>query len=182
MTHNKVYSFIFIGLALGGGVAAAQAPQPPAPIVREAMTKFAWLEGEWRGEGWRSGPSGRETFQVAEKAHFHLDDLILIVEGRGWSVGENGGEVEGHKAFGVLSYDAYAQTYRFDAFVREGYQSRTEPEVGENEYRWSHPAGPGAEMRYHARLTDDGQWLETGERCANDNCTQIFEMRLSKAE
>lgn len=182
MTTIHTFSFIFIGLAASSGPAASQPPAGPAPEVRTAMAKFAWLEGDWRGEGWRAGPAGKETFEVAETARFRLGGVILTVEGRGWTVGEDGQEVEGHNAFGVLSYDAYQDVYRFDAFVKEGYQSRTEPDVGENEYRWSHPAGPGAEMRYHARLTEDDDWLETGERCVEGECAQIFEMRLSRVE
>lgn len=167
--------------AVAANDAMAQAPAPPAPEVREAMQKLAWLEGEWRGAGWYNTPAGRETYEVSEKAHFHLDGLILVVQGRGWSVDEDGAEIEGHKAFGVLSYDAYAKTYRFDAFVKEGYQSRSAPQVGENEFRWSHPAGPNAEMRYHARLSPDGEWIESGERCVAEKCTPVMEMRLSRS-
>lgn len=182
MANSYRFPFIFSALALAAGPAAGQPSADPAPQVREAMSKLAWLEGAWRGEGWRARPGGRDTFNVTETVYFKLDGLILILEGRGWSIGENGADIEGHKAFGVLSYDAYAQTYRFDAFVKQGYQSRAEPQVGENEYRWSHDAGPGAEMRYHARLTADGEWFETGERCVDEQCVQIFEMRLSRIE
>lgn len=179
---NKIIVFASSGVfaAAVSSSAVAQPPAPPAPEVRAAMQKLAWLEGEWRGAGWYNTPGGKETYEVSEKAHFHLDGLILVVHGRGWSVAEDGTEIEGHKAFGVLSYDAYAKTYRFDAFVKEGYQSRSEPQVGENEYRWSHPAGPNAEMRYHARLSDDGEWIESGERCVAENCTPVMEMRLSR--
>lgn len=160
--------------------ANAQPPQPPAPVVKAAMEKLAWLEGEWEGTGWRDGRGGRETFKAAEKVHAELDGILLIFHGRGWSVGADGQEKEGHKAFAVLSFDSFAQTYRFDAFVKEGYQTRGEPVVGENEYHWSVPAGAGAEMRYHVRLTEDGEWFETGERCAGEICKQFFEMRLAK--
>ncbi len=174
--------------ALSGAITAttatsllAQPPAPPAPEVRAAMEKLAWLEGEWRGEGWRATSAGKETFQVSERTHFHLDGLVLVVHGRGWSADDEGNEIEGHKAFGVMSYDAFAKTYRFDAFVKDGYQSRSEPQVGENEYRWSHPAGPDAEMRYHAWLSEDGEWIESGERCIADTCTPVMEMRLKRA-
>lgn len=172
--------FIFMVLAGLVGPAAGQSQSDPAPMVRDAMEKLAWLEGDWRGEGWRATPAGKEAFQAAEKAHFHLDGLILIVEGRGWTVGDDGQEIEGHRAFGVLSYDPFAKTYRFDAFVKQGYQSHSQPQVGENEYRWSHPAGPGAEMRYRARLSEAGEWIESGARCGGDDCVQTMEMRLSK--
>lgn len=162
--------------------ALAQPPQPPAAQVRDAMAKLAWLEGDWHGAGWRATRDGKETFYVDERVRFHLDGIVLVVEGRGWSVDETGAEIEGHKALGVFSYDAFARSYRFDAFVKEGYQSRTTPEIGENEFRWSVPAGPSAEMRYHARLTDKGEWVETGMRCAGDACAPALEMRLEKKQ
>ena len=178
---NRLKFLVFLATAtLTAPAVVAQAPQPPAPIVREAMAKLSWMAGEWRGDGWRMTPEGKAPFQVAEKAHFHLDGLVLVVDGRGWSVNEDGEEIEEHKAFGVLSYDAHARAYRFDAFVKEGYQSRSEPEVGDNEYRWSVPAGPGAEMKFHARLGDDGEWIETGERCTAAACVPALEMRLKK--
>ncbi|GJL95061.1 MAG: hypothetical protein DHS20C05_14660 [Hyphococcus sp.] len=183
MKNIRIFSGLLIGavssVALLSGPAAAQ--NPPTEIVKQAMEKFAWLEGEWRGEGWSyNREGGRDTFQVHEIATYQLDGVVLTFHGRGWSVDEDGAEVEGHKAFGVVSYDAYAQTYRFDAFVKEGYQSRSTPEVGENEYRWAVSAGPDAEMRYHARLEDDGAWVETGERCVEDKCTPMMQMRLEK--
>ncbi|WP_425410261.1 hypothetical protein [Hyphococcus sp.] len=174
--------FIAVSGALAPLQLQAQPPTPPAPKVLAAMEKLSWLEGEWRGDGWRMGPDGKETFSVTETAEYVLDGMVLTLHGRGWSEDEDGNEVEGHKAFGVMSYDAYAQRYHFDAFVKEGYQSRSTPQIGENDYRWSHTGGPGVEMRYYARLNDEGQWIETGERCEGDNCTQVFEMRLSKAE
>ncbi len=180
-THNiKILLMVGAIVTAAATPALAQPPQPPAAQVRAAMAKLAWLEGDWQGEGWRATRDGRETFYVDERVRFHLDGIVLVVEGRGWSVNEHGAEIEGHKALGVFSYDAFARTYRFDAFIKEGYQSRTTPEIGENEFRWTVPAGPGAEMRYHARLTEKGAWVETGERCAGDACAPALEMRLEK--
>ena len=31
-------------------------------------------------------------------------------------------------------------------------------------------------------FADEGEWLETGARCADDTCMQNFEMRLRKVE
>lgn len=180
MIKHKKISPLTGTLAALAAFATQASAQTPAPQVRHAMAKLAWLEGEWLGQGWRAAETGRETFQVSEKAEFHLDGIVLMLHGRGWSVDENGNEIESHKALGVLSFDPFAQAYRFSAYVKEGYQSHSTPEIGENEYRWSHPAGPGAEMRYHARLSEDGEWVETGERCAENVCTQIMEMRLTR--
>ena len=167
------------GFALLSSPATAQTP--PTEAVKLAMEKLSWIEGEWRGEGWRYNRNGgRDEFQVHEQLTYKLDGILLVAEGRGWSLDENGVETEGHKAFGVLSYDVFNQNYRFDAFVKEGYQSRSIPEVGENEYRWVVPAGPSVELRYHARLDGDGAWLETGERCVEDKCSPMMSMRLKK--
>lgn len=186
MTIKATAAAVFLGLSpfAGGLPAAAQPPgqqhQPPAPQVKAAMAKLAWLEGAWEGTGWRDGPHGRETFNASEKAHWELDGLVLVFHGRGWDEKDTGETVEGHKAFGVLSFEPFSQTYHFDAFVKEGYQTRSNAEVGDNQYRWSYPAGPEMEMRFRARLTGDGEWLETGERCAGEACTKFFEMRLKK--
>ena len=179
MAFRSIIPALAAALAMSS-TAMAQPPQPPAPQVRAAMEKLSWLAGEWRGEGWRFGPAGREEFFVAETVEWDVDGLVLVVHGDGWSVDDEGNRIDGHKALGILSYDAFARSYHFDAFVKEGYQSRSQPLVGEKEYRWSHPAGPGAEMRYHTRLTDNGDWLETGERCVEGTCSPFLEMRLAK--
>lgn len=171
-------------LSFAAAGAAAQAPQqPPAPAVKAAMEDLGWLAGEWEGEGWRAGPDGIvETFTVRESVVPQLGGLVLIVEGRGFQETENGVRIDGHHAFGVFSYDAFTRRYHFDAFVKEGYQTRAMPIVGENEFSWSHPAGPQADMRFTARLTDDGDWLETGSYCEGETCRQTFEMRLTRME
>ncbi len=167
----------------------SQPPQPPtptpAPTVKAAMAKLQWLVGEWEGEGWRAGSDGEtETFTVRETIEPKLGGLILLIEGRGWSEGDDGARIDAHHAIGVFSYDAYGRRYHFDAFVKEGRQTRTTPAVAENSFTWSHPAGPGAEMRYVAQLTDDGAWdgawLETGSYCRDDDCRQTMEMRLTR--
>ena len=179
---------LFAFLAAFFGAASAQSPaaewSPPAPQVRAAMAKLEWLKGEWRGEGWRIMPEGREEFASHERVEPQVAGLVLLLHGRGWTKLEDGSldEEAGHVALGVLSYDAYRRTYVFDSYVQEGYQTRGTPEVGDREFRWSHPAGPGVEMRYHARLTDDGHWFETGERCIENNCTPFFEMKLEKID
>ncbi len=176
---------ILAGLSAAAAALSAAAAQPPvpAPAVQEAMTKVAWMIGEWEGEGWRTRPDGEiERFKVLERIEPKLDGLILLIEGRGWSEPADGVRIEGHHAIGVFSYDAYARRYHFDAFVKEGYQTRSTPEIGNNTYAWSHPAGPGAEMRYTVQLTEDGAWLETGDFCREEECRQTFEMRLKRVE
>ena len=166
--------------ALSGALAQHQAP---APAVKEAMAKVAWLTGEWEGEGWRAAPDGEvHRFNVRETVEPKLGGLILLVEGRGWSEPAEGVRIDGHHAIGVFSYDAQARRYHFDAFVQEGYQTRSTPDVGDNHYSWSHPAGPGAEMRYTVQLTEDGAWLETGDYCREEECRQTFEMRLTRVD
>lgn len=169
-------------ITLCSALAAEEAAptQSAAQIAGTAMEKFSWLQGEWEGNGWRATRDGKKTFNVHEVVSTQLDGLLLIVEGRGWSIDSDGNETEGHKAFGVFSYDVFAKSFHFDAFVKEGYQSRNKPEVGKNEFRWSHPAGPDATMHYHARLSKSGEWIESGERCVNEVCVQTMEMRLTK--
>jgi len=166
--------------SLATAAALAQPPAPPAAEVRAAMAKLAWLEGEWQGEGWRTTPQGKVTYAAEETGEYDVDGLVLVMHGRGWNEGPNGEIIEGHLALGVLSFDAMTKQYHFDAYVKQGYQSRGTPTVGEKEYRWSYPAGPNTEMRYHAWLSDDGEWTETGERCVGDACTPVMGMTLKK--
>ena len=176
---------ILIGVCAGfvSLSAASAQSEPPAQAVKEAMAKVEWMVGEWEGEGWRADPQGDvHQFNVREVVEPKLGGLILVIEGRGWREGEGGERIENHHAVGIFSFDAYSRQYHFDAFVREGYQSRSTPEISEGKYTWSHPAGPNAKMQYTAQLTDDGAWLETGAYCRGDDCQQTFEMRLTRAE
>ncbi len=168
------------GALAAAGTAAAQDYPSPKAEVKAAIEKLAWLQGTWEGEGWHYTHAGkRETYNIKEQIVSKLDGIILAVEGRGWSVDAEGNEIEVHHAVAVMSYDPFAKDYRIHAFTRDGFQTATTPEVGEMSYRWTVPAGPGAEMRYHARI-EDGEWVESGERCAGDKCTPAMEMRLRK--
>ena len=161
--------------------ATAQNYTPPAETVRAAMQKLAWLEGEWRGEGWRLNRQGeRETHHAKEIVTPQIGGIILTVEGLGWDFNDAGEKIVGHHAFGVLSFDPQKQAYQFSAYVQQGYQSHSSPTVGENSLEWSLAAGPDVEMRYKARLNDDGEWLETGEHCTSNGCVEISGMRLTK--
>jgi hypothetical protein len=47
-------------------------------------------------------------------------------------------------------------------------------------FGWSHPAGPGATMRYTATVRD-GEWHEIGERVTDGAPpSRVFEMRLRR--
>ena len=174
--------FLFSVIVASGAPAQAQPPSP-APAVKAAMQKVAWLIGEWEGDGWRVTQSGAvETFTVSEVVEAKLDGQVLVIEGRGWSHTQDGVRVDGHHAIGVFSYSAHEERYHFDAFVSEGYQTRATPEIGENTYSWSHSVGPNAEMQYTAQLTSDGAWFEIGSYCRADDCQKTFEMRLTRIE
>ena len=161
--------------------ASAQAPTPPTADVKAAMDKLAWLEGSWKGEGWRLTPTGEKaSFSVKEEAVPKLDGVVLTLEGLGWSRDAQGEKHIGHHAFAVLSYDPFARGYRINAFTWEGYQTTATPEVAEGKFRWRVPAGPGVEMRYYTRLGENGEWLEKGERCTGEECVEVMAMRLNK--
>ena len=129
---------------------------------RAAMAKLAFLIGKWEGEAriYRggAGPAARkhenrsripkfrdgtknetreepEVFQMTEEASWRLDGLILLIEGIGLKKGESKPALQ---AFGFMSYDDAAQTYRIRAF------------------------NDGRFLESEAKLADDGKGLEWG--------------------
>lgn len=181
--YNFQWFIAIVLISLPPAVAAQSPASPPAETVRAALEKVGWLVGEWEGEGWQLRPDGtRDTFDVRETVRTELGGVLILIEGKGTATLPSGETVEGHHAIGVFSYDAFARQYHFDAFVKDGYQTRGTPVIEENRYHWSHPAGPDAEMRYTVQLDENGQWHETGSYCRADQCSQTFEMRLSRIE
>ena len=77
MTVRTAAAAVFLSvLPFAGGLsAAAQPPQPPAPQVKAAMAKLAWLEGDWEGTGWRDGPAGRETWKPSTIPQKRINDF-----------------------------------------------------------------------------------------------------------
>jgi hypothetical protein len=149
------------------------------------MKKIDFLVGQWRGEGWMEfAPGQRRTFKGTEVVQSKLDGLLLTIEGlhRG-TVGDKGEEVVVHNAFAVVSYDAKAKRYRFQAFTSRGNSEDAEAKVSEGQLVWGMKVPQFGDVRYTIKLDDKGRWFEIGE-VSRDGKTwqQFFEMTLQRVE
>jgi hypothetical protein len=165
--------FIAAGLGLAGAAGAAAA-QPGSPsnqaagpldpssriaAQREAMKALAFLDGEWRG-------TARAREVPGEMAHTErvgtlLDGTIRLVEGRAYDFA---GKTQ-FNAFAVISYDPVKRAYSMRSHAM-GFVGDYPLTVRPDGFSWSHPAGPGAVVRYNATIKD-GEWHEVGERVAS---------------
>lgn len=164
---------------------AAQQPAPPtAPqgpwdppgrlaAQREAMQALAFLDGTWRGTA--SGEEAGGDFAHTERVGTLLGGAIRLVEGRAY-------DAEGQSpfnAFAVISYDPVRRTYAMRSYAM-GYAGDYPLTVRPDGFSWSHPAGPGATMRYNATIRD-GEWVEIGERVSEGAApVQTLELRLRR--
>jgi hypothetical protein len=166
--------FIAAGLGLAGaaGAVAAAQPGPPAnqaagpwdpssriAAQREAMKALAFLDGEWRG-------TAKARDVPAEMAHTErvgtlLDGTVRLVEGRAY---DSAGKTR-FNAFAVISYDPVKRTYSMRSYAM-GYVGDYPLTVRPDGFSWSHPAGPGAVVRYNATIRN-GEWHEIGETVAS---------------
>ena len=98
--------------------ALAQGPPNPEKIIaaqREAMKRFAFMDGVWRGPAWTILPSGdKATVTQTERIGPFLDGSVKVIEGRGYDVG---GVVK-FNAFGIISYNLGTRAYTFHSYAR----------------------------------------------------------------
>jgi hypothetical protein len=75
--------FIFLLSTLLGATSMAQTPRTPdLEAQRTAITKLAFLVGEWSGEASvLRGPAKFVELVQTESAQFKLDGLLLVIEG-----------------------------------------------------------------------------------------------------
>jgi hypothetical protein len=170
---------------LGIMAAAPLAAQDPggAP-ARAAIEKLAWLEGEWRGEGWmQTGPGAPKTVSQREKVFRAAGGTILVVQGLAMST-EAGAPASTlvHDAFGVVSYDMQRRQYTLRTHVANGNSIEVVPEVGDKRFVWGFDHPQGGRMRYTLLLESDGAWHEIGERSTDAGATWVkfLEFRVRK--
>ncbi|MEI9926542.1 MAG: DUF1579 domain-containing protein [Sphingomonas sp.] len=140
---------------------AAPAPAQdadPASIAaqQDAMKKFAWMRGVWRGPAVTQTREGEKRVTQTERIGPFLDGTLIAMEGKGY---RDDGTI-GFHAFGVLSYDpgAKAYTLRSHALGHSGDFRFTPTDTG---YVWEIPAGP-ATIRYTATFAA-ATWTEVGD-------------------
>ncbi len=131
---------------------------PDLAAQRSAMQKLSFLIGKWVGEASvLRGPGEPVQLLQTEEASYKLDGLILLIEGVGRSK-SNGQPVL--QAFGIISYDDEAQTYRMRAF-NDGRYLETDVKLSPEgrELTWGFTLG---DIRTSStlRIDDKGEWTE----------------------
>ncbi|MGA9582625.1 MAG: DUF1579 domain-containing protein [Allosphingosinicella sp.] len=128
---------------------------------REAMKALAFLDGEWRGTARAEEAPGE--MRHTERVGTLLDGTVRLVEGRGY---DSAGKTQ-FNAFAIISYDPVKRSYSMRSHAM-GYAGDYPLTVRPDGFSWSHPAGPGAVVRYTATVKD-GEWHEVGERVGGDS-------------
>jgi mono/diheme cytochrome c family protein len=138
------------------GALFAQAQVDPTSAI-EAVSRAAFLEGKWAGEGWiQAGQGPREAFKQTETVTKMLDGAVLLIEGIGHS------------------------TVIFSSYVAGRPRLDLVPEVSPNTFKWGFSPPSGGEIRYSI-VVEDGVWHEVGEFSTDgESWSQFFEMRLKK--
>lgn len=154
-----------------------------AASASDEMKKLDFLAGEWKGEAWfQRGPGPREYVLQHEKVTPRVDGKVLLVEGLGKKKLENGsaGEVV-HDALGFISWDPEKKQYRFVAHTAASGSVDTTLDVGDQTAVWGFPTPQGGRVRYTIRLTEKGEWKESGEFSRDgEKWMKFFEMTLTK--
>ncbi len=158
--------------------ASAQAQPDSAALIaaqREAMTRFAYMDGVWRGPAWTILPSGvRHDVTQTERIGSFLDGTVKVLEGRGY----NADGTVGFNAFGVISFQPGQQTYTLRSYAL-GYAGDFVLAPTSDGYVWQIPQGPMT-IRYTATIRN-GAWREVGDRIIpGKDPVRFFEMNLKR--
>ena len=158
--------------------ASAQGQPDSAALLaaqREAMTRFAYMDGVWRGPASTILPSGqRADVTQTERIGPFLGGSIKVIEGRGY----NPDGTVGFNAFGVISYQPAQQTYTLRSYAL-GYAGDFILTPTPDGYIWNVPAGPMT-IRYTATIRN-GTWREVGDRIVpGKDPVRFFEMNLKR--
>jgi hypothetical protein len=159
-------------------VLVAQGHGDPAALLaaqREAMDRFAMMDGVWRGPAWVLAPSGeKHALTQTERVGPFLDGTIRMIEGKGY---EEDGSV-GFHALGVISFDPAARSYTMRSYAR-GQVGDFPITPTDDGFAWEIAAGPMT-IRYTATI-QDGTWHEVGDRVRPDGETvRFYEMTLTR--
>ena len=164
-------------LAAQSAPAGAPVSHDPAAMIKaeaEAMARLKFMDGEWRGPAVTQTRGGERKVMQTERIGPMLGGMIKVIEGRGFSDGQN----VGFNAFGVVSYDAQKQAYEFRSYAQD-YAGTFPFEATPTGYVWSTPAAGGT-VRYTATISAT-TWNEVGDLLVEGQAPRrIFEMNLQR--
>lgn len=142
---------------------------------KQAMQRFAWMFGTWRGPAKGATREGPYTVTQTERIGPMLDGTVVVIEGKGFRPDGS----TGFNAFAVVSWDVPNKTYRMRSYAL-GHAGDFVLTPIDNGYSWQIPAGPNAVIRYTATLAD-GVWTEVGDFVpAGGQPRRVMEMNLTR--
>ncbi len=158
--------------------ASAQGQPDSAALIaaqRDAMNRFAYMDGVWRGPAWTILPSGqRHDVTQTERIGPFLDGSVKVLEGRGY----NPDGTVGFNAFGIISYQPAQQNYTLRSYA-QGYSGDFALTPTADGYVWVLPAGP-VTIRYTVTIRNN-TWREVGDRIVpGKDPLRFFEMNLKR--
>lgn len=165
-------------LSLSPPAASAQGRTDSAGLIaaqREALNRFAYMDGVWRGPAWTILANGqRHDATQTERIGPFLDGSVKVIEGRAY----NADGTVGFNALGIISYQPDKQTYTLHSYAL-GYSGDFVLAVKPDGYVWEVPAGPMI-IRYTATIAN-GNWREVGDRIMpGQPPVRVFEMNLKR--
>lgn len=177
---NKKRIALLVSLALvlvAPTIGFAQMPDPTATIAaqKEALVKFAFMDGVWRGPAWAITPSGeKHEMTQTERIGPFLDGSVKVIEGRGYDAT---GKVT-FNAFGTISFSPATKVYTMHATAQGNTGDFVMTPTADG-FTWDIPAGP---MTIHyTAVVKDGTWHEVGDRImTGKDPVRFFEMTLKR--
>lgn len=178
MIRRLALMFGIMTALAGPSFAVGQGPPDPAALLAsqtEAMSRFAFMDGEWSGTAWTLLPSGaKHELTQTERVGLFLEGSVRLIEGRGF---ESDGRLS-FNAFAVISYDPATRAYSMRSYARGQVGDFALTPTGDG-FSWEIMAGP-ATIHYTA-VIKDGDWKEVGMRIVpGQEPVQIFEANLRR--
>ncbi len=175
----------FLALLILLALPVSLSAQRPAPAQIEEMKKLQFLVGQWQGTGWNEFvPGQRGTATIMEIVQSKLDGTVLLLEGLGKAkIGPKGEEAVVHNALGILSYDPRAKQFSLRSYLSDGRHVDAAAKFVGDAFEWGFEIPRMGTIRYNIKLTDKGEWFETGEM-SQDGKTwrKIHEMTLRRVK
>lgn len=147
----------------------------------ESISKLAFMEGTWIGDGWIMMGRDKKEFVQTETITSKVNNTVLVIEGIGLSKDTTSSERQViHDAFGVISYDKDKNGVMMTSFATTGGKTETELIlIGEKRLQWQFTAENGGTVRFTEDFSKGGEWLEVGEfSYAPGQWYKFFEMKL----
>jgi len=150
----------------------------PAAVMaaqKEALKRFACLDGHWRGSAWMILPNGeKHEVTQTERVGPLLDGAVRVIEGRGY---EADGKT-GFNAFAILSWSQDKESFSMRSYA-QGRVGDFVVTPTANGFSWEIPAGPTT-IKYTAVIEGD-DWSEVGEQSVQGKEPfRFLEMKLKR--